>query len=326
MAYQIFKRGGYFYIIDVANGRERKGLANEVKVSRGTTSQDDFYFKNINDWDDNKKVNISEIQDANGFSYTLDGFIRFYENTSSVDVNIQDSTANLVIVPVNQLITETTLSTATSIDDLVINVVSATSFLIGQLITIYSVDSNRVYFGYILGINGTAISLDSHLDYTFSIGDFVSVGNDNLSVDGSVTPQVFGVRNPTTQDIPLAVDVTRIIFTILTNNAVDLSKFGDIVGGITRGVLARKVNGVYKNIFNVKTNADFKNIMFDIDIEVAKGNAQDGITARFTFAGQENLGAVIRLFPNEDLQFIIQDDLSSLSMFKIMVEGSEVTI
>jgi hypothetical protein len=326
MAYQIFKRGGYFYIIDTVDGREREGLSKDVMVSRGTTSQDDFYFKNINDWDDNKKVNISEIQDANGFSYTLDGFIRFYENTSSVDVNIQDSTANLVIVPVNQLITETTLSTATSIDDLVINVVSATSFLIGQLITIYSVDSNRVYFGYILGINGTAISLDSHLDYTFSIGDFVSVGNDNLSVDGSVTSQVFGVRNPTTQDIPLAVDVTRIIFTILTNNAVDLSKFGDIVGGITRGVLARKVNGVYKNIFNVKTNADFKNIMFDIDIEVAKGNAQDGITARFTFAGQENLGAVIRLFPNEDLQFIIQDDLSSLSMFKIMVEGSEVTI
>ena len=326
MAYKIYKRGGYIYIIDTVTGREREGLSRDVKVSRGTTSQNDFYFKNINDWSENIKVNISEIQDYNGNSYTLADFISFYENATSLDVNIQDSTAILLIVPASQLVIETTLSIATSIDDLVINVVSNTSFLVGQLLTIYSFSDNRVYFGYILAINGTAISLDSNLDFAFSIGDFVSVGNTNLSVDGSVTPQIFGIRNPTNEDIPLAVDITRIIFAILTSSTVDLSKFGDITGGLVKGFVVSKVDGVYKNIFNVKTNADFKNIMFDIDIEIAKGNAQDGITGRFTFAGQDNLGSVIRLEPNEDLQFIVQDDLSSLQMFKIMAEGSEATV
>ena len=95
----------------------------------------------------------------------------------------------------------------------------------------------------------------------------------------------------------------------------------------------KKTIDIIKDLSNNNTSynktsyqEDFKNIMFDIDIEIAKGNAQDGITGRFTFAGQDNLGSVIRLEPNEDLQFIVQDDLSSLQMFKIMAEGSEVTV
>lgn len=63
MSYKIYKRGGYFYIIDTADNREREGLATSVKVSRGTTIQDNFYFKGINNWSENKEVNISEIQD-----------------------------------------------------------------------------------------------------------------------------------------------------------------------------------------------------------------------------------------------------------------------
>ena len=103
--------------------------------------------------------------------------------------------------------------------------------------------------------------------------------------------------------------------------APDLSKFGDIVGGITRGVQIRRVDGTYQNIVNFKTNGDMNNIMYDLTIQAAKGSQQDGLTARFTMSA---LGAVVRIGEGEDLQIIIQDDLTSLGSFTMIAEGSEV--
>ena len=324
MPYKIYKRGSYFYIVDTDTGREREGFTSEVKVSRGTVTEDDFYFKNVNNWVADKPINISDISDYNGNSYLLNDFITFYENTPAVDVVLQDSTSSLIVVPFTKLIAETTLTVATNIDDLTITVDSVVGISVGNLATVYSVNDNRVYFSLILAINANVLSLDSNLDFAFSIGDFVSIGKVELNVDGSVTPQIYGVRNPTNQDIDLVVDISRILFAILAGSPVDLSKFGDIDGGITRGLLVRKVDSVNRNIFNVKTNAEFKNLMFDVGIELAKGNAQAGITGRFSFAGQDKLGAVIRLKANEDLQIIVQDDLTSLESFTMIAQGSEV--
>ena len=324
MPYKIYKRGSYFYIVDTDTGREREGFTSEVKVSRGTVTEDDFYFKNVNNWVADKPINIADISDYNGNSYLLNDFITFYENTPAVDVVLQDSTSSLIVVPFTKLIAETTLTSVTSIDGLTITVDSVVGVSVGDLATIYSVNDNRVYFSLILAINGNVLSLDSNLDFAFSIGDFVSIGKVEMNVNGSVTPQIYGVRNPTNQDIPLVVDISRILFAILAGSPVDLSKFGDIDGGITRGLLVRKVDSVNRNIFNVKTNAEFKNLMFDVGIELAKGNAQAGITGRFSFAGQDKLGAVIRLKANEDLQIIVRDDLTSLESFTMIAQGSEV--
>jgi len=241
-----------------------------------------------------------------------------------VDATLQDSTSPLFIVKASNLVAETTLTTQTAKDDYIVNVASTASFVVGQYLTIYNVAADRVFFSNILAINTLAITLDSPLDFEFVIGSVVSVGTENMNVDGSVTPVVFGVRNPTTADIPSSVDITRIMFKCLTDATVDLSKFGDIAGGLLRGVVVRRVDGEYKNIFNAKTNGDLKNIMFDFDIEVVGQQGQDGFTGRLTFAGQNKMGAVIRIGPDEDLQIVIQDDLTSLDRFIVIAEGSGV--
>lgn len=46
-----------------------------------------------------------------------------------------------------------------------------------------------------------------------------------------------------------------------------------------------------------------------------------GFLTRFNFSGQENLGVVIRLEENEALELVVQDDLTDLVDFKIMVQG-----
>ena len=45
-----------------------------------------------------------------------------------------------------------------------------------------------------------------------------------------------------------------------------------------------------------------KNIMYDIAIQAASGNQQDGLTGRFTLSA---LGAVVRIGEGEDLQIIM---------------------
>lgn len=84
MPYKIYKRGGYFYIVDTATNREREGLTKDVKVSRGETVDTDFYFKNVNNWDASQAVNITEMKDHEGVAYTLSSFISFYEGASLV--------------------------------------------------------------------------------------------------------------------------------------------------------------------------------------------------------------------------------------------------
>ena len=325
MAHKVYRRGGYFYVVDASTGRERDGLAKDVKVTRASTTSDVFYFKHVNNLKETEPFAIGDIQKANGDLYTLSEFIEFYEQATSTDVNIQDATSPLFIVKASNLVTETTTTTLGAIDDYIINVDDATGFVVGQYLTIYNADANRVFFADVLAINTLAITLDTPLDFEFPSGSFVSVGNTNMNVNGSVTPVIFGIRNPTGVDIPLSVDITRIMLKCLTDTSVDLSKFGDIVGGLTNGIILRQVDGHSHNVFNVKTNGDLKLLMYDLDIEAAQGNQQDGFTGRLTFGGQNKMGAVIRLKTTEDMQVIVQDDLTSLDTFNLVAEGSQVT-
>jgi len=239
----------------------------------------------------------------------------------SIDATIQSSTSPLYVVKFSNIVAETTLTSLTAKDDYIINVTSATGFVVGQYLTIYSIADNRVYFATVLAINTLAITLDRPLDFEFPIGASVSVGSTNMNVNGSVTPQIFGVRNPGVTDIPLEIDISRLMFSSLTASTPQLSDFGDITNGLTRGVVIRAVNGTYRNIVNFKTNMDMKEAMFDLEIQDAASQAQDGLTGRFTF---ERLGQVVRIGEGEDLQIIIQDDLTSLTSFEVIAEGSEV--
>lgn len=244
----------------------------------------------------------------------------------AVDATLQDSEAPLYIVKCSNIIAETTLTVTTAKDDYIISVTSATDFVVGQYLTLYSIASNRVYFSNILAINTLDITLDRPLDFEFNSADSViSVGNTNMNVNGSVTPQIFGVRNPVVGgDIPLAIDITRLMFNCLTSTTPILTDFGDITGGLLRGIVIRKIDGEYHNILNAKSNSELKNMMYDFEIETAAAAAQDGFNGRITFAGQNKMGVVIRLQEGEDLQIIIQDDLTSLDNFEIIAEGSEV--
>jgi len=238
-----------------------------------------------------------------------------------VDVNVQDQTTPPVLFRMNQVIGETTLAIETAIDDTVINVVSSTGMVIGQYVSVLSEPDNRFYLAKILDINTNAITMDTPLDFAFPIGSGVAFRSADMNVNGLVTPQVFSVRGDVA-DIGVEIDITRIIISMTCDGVVTYPKFGDLLP-LANGIVLRRKNGVYNNIFNLKSNAEIAGIMFDMNIYSASNPQQgfDGLNARLTFGGQSKLGVVIRIAAGEDLQLIVQDDLSGLLAFEIMVEG-----
>lgn len=72
---KIFTEGNYFFIVE--NEIEYEAHAKEVKVHRFSTASEIFIFKNVNQWDGTRKVNLSDIVDKDDAPYTLESFLTF---------------------------------------------------------------------------------------------------------------------------------------------------------------------------------------------------------------------------------------------------------
>jgi len=325
MAKKLQITGNYLIVTDTITSKIERRLPTS-RVSYKVYS-DTLHIIYINRHDENFHIPISELVDSNNLPFTEATLIAFMDDFtgglsigSAVDVVIQDSTSPLFILHATELLNETTLTANAVIDEKTFTVLDNTDFAVGLDITVYSSNVNRVSFFYITNVAGNVITVDSPIDFAYSSGDFVQLGSHDLAVDGSVTPRIFGIRNPTTQDIDLSVDITRILLSMQLTSDGDYDEFGNIPR-LTNGLLCRFVDSYKSNIFNVKDNREMDNLMYDLKFISAKKNSPDGLSGRFTFA---KLGAVVRLKPFEDLQFIVQDDLTNLTEFEIIAQGSGV--
>jgi len=288
----------------------------------------DFVY--VDDTSQNKTYQFSELVDEDDIAWsdlpTLLEWLRANTgngvrvvNDGSIDVNIQDSTSPKIIAYFNNIEAEELITVTGAIDDTSITVSDGTLFTTGQYVIIFSVPDNRFTTFRLISKNVNVLNLDTPLDFAYPIGSFVSGGQTNMAVDGSVTPRVFGVRN-TDQAIGASYDISRLMFAAVCDGTLDLSKFADQTA-LLKGFVIREKDGVYRNLFNIKSNAEMDNLMFDFKMITANGQAKAGFVGRFTLT---KLGALSRLRPGEDLQCIIQDDLSGILSFEIQVQGSEV--
>lgn len=255
------------------------------------------------------------IKDANGDRATV--------TAGGLDVNIQDQTTDAIIIKFNKVTNNTTLSTTASVGDYDIIVTSSTGISVGSYIILFNPTVERAMVAYATGVAGTTITLDTPLDYDFPSGTYVDIATTNLGVNGSTTVQTFGIRGTgAPPGVDLTIDVTRLIFSCTCSSAVDLTKFGNLTR-LTNGLVLRSRNGNYKNIFNLKDNAEIAGTMYEFIVFQSSNPAQgvDGFIAQLTFAGSNKIGVAIRLPVGEDLQLLVQDDLSGLINFEVMAEG-----
>lgn len=268
--------------------------------------------------------------DPAAFDRTIANFDAAFETsqagTTGLGVFVQDQTTPALIIKANKVVQQTTLAVTAVQDAYTVTLTDATGFTTSNSIILTSATGNRYFFADIIGVAGNVITLDSPIDYAFESGQLVSSVVTNMAVNGSTTPEVFGLRGAEPPSgIDLVVDVTRLIFTMKTDSPVSLATFGNLTR-LTRGFLVRHVNGVKNKVFNVKDNAEIAQLMYDFTVYEATNpsQGQDGLVARLTFGGQSKIGVVIRVASLEDLHFIIQDNLSGLQLFEIIIEGHVV--
>ena len=261
------------------------------------------------------------VQDPDGIPFGIT------HTRNHLDVVLNDSITPTVIVKFNKVTNSTTLASSVAIDTRVISVVSATGISVGSYIILFNPTTERFSFYNCTGVAGTDITLDGWTDTTYPAGTYVDVATTDMAVDGSTTRQVFGLRGiGAPPGVDIKVDITRIIVECHTTGVGDLGDFGDIAGGVANGLFLRRHDGTFNNIFNVKTNGELAGITMDWVPYVATNPNQgvNGFISRLTFSGQDKLGVVIRLPVGEDLEFVLSDNFSSLTMLEVTAEGSLV--
>lgn len=208
-----------------------------------------------------------------------------------------------------------------------VDVLSTAAITTGTYLGIFSGGTaGRFYFGESLGVPvGSTVLLDTPLDFAFDTAAPLIMATRDMQVDGSVTPQTFQISGAVA-DSPLVIGITRIMIQMETNLVPEYGKFGDIVGGLTKGLVLRRVDGTTRNIWNVKTNGEISNLTFDFDPLIAAnpGIGINGLVARYTLAGEDKHNSLVKLKAGETLEVIVQDDLTDLLSFRMIAAGSEL--
>lgn len=247
------------------------------------------------------------------------------EDNGGVPVNVTDQTTRPIDIRMSRTTSEMyTLAEDTTPNTYTVTLTSVVGLSAGDKMCLcQDSDNPGTYYGYIISIAGNVLTLNAPIDIVFSNDNncvFYTIENNIATSDGSVTPVEYSVTNIASIDI----DITRIILKIVCDTAPDLSHFGDLTT-LTRGIVFRKKfsDGVYQNIFVARNNSEFSLLAYDYKTYDATNPAQGvyGLAARLTFAGQDKHGVAIRLSQGEELQMLVQDDLTDLIDFKIMAQG-----
>jgi hypothetical protein len=238
------------------------------------------------------------------------------------EVFIQDQTTPLVNLYFQQAKgAPTTITANVAIGDVTFDVADATNYAIGDHVGVFTGVSGegRYFFADVLNVSSLTITVDTPFDFAFESGDPTISSSRDLAVDGS-TPQTFSVVGSSDFEI----DITRLIFTMSMASTPDDGLFGNIAK-LTNGIVLRRTDGVTRNIFNIKDNGELAGQCYDLTYSTKSGGGgTDGLRARYTFAGANKQGVTIRLGAGESLELIVQDNLSTITRFRVLAEGHEV--
>ncbi len=151
---------------------------------------------------------------------------------------------------------------------------------------------------------------------TAHVSEYVLNGGSNdMAVDGT-TPVTFSYTPPAGKDFK----VSRLLLYLETSTAMDSIEFGNIAV-LANGVL---INVAGETITTWQDNVDMLTDMFDLtQAGEAFGKVTRTLAGRWTFA--RDIPGKSLLVPNgQGFDIVIQDNLSTLSIFRLKVKGALV--
>lgn len=245
----------------------------------------------------------------------------FNYNRGAMEVYIQDQNTPIINYLAFQDLNSVVLAANTVIDSRQIALQSGHGVLVGNIIQLRQAEKS--YQGIVTNVSGNTITFDSPLDKVFYTNQTYTAirGSANLAVNGSVTRQIFNVRPAQNNKW----DITQVIVYIVDDSAMDDTKIGGIAA-VSNGIVMRKKNSTYDNIGNIKSNGDLKAVGCDVVYATKVGGGEYSMQGICQFGGQGNAGVVIRIdgTTGEEIQFIVQDDLSAITKITAVVVGHVV--
>jgi hypothetical protein len=254
-------------------------------------------------------------------------WVRPREKNGAIPINVQDQTTPPLDALFARELSAFTLAADTGISTVITTVVTFTAstghgIAPNDEIILIDAAADRSLQAVVIGVVGDVITIDRPIDHVFASSTTlgrITTTNMGGAVGTLAAPLIYAIRagvKPT--------DVTRVIIRMLDADAMDDGRFGGLPA-LTNGVVFRVVNGYQKTIFNFKTNGDIRQFCYDVSYIDKAPAGLYGLGARITFAGQDKHGVTIRLSTNDVLQWLIQDDLTGLDIFRVSVQGHEVT-
>lgn len=234
-----------------------------------------------------------------------------------IDVFIQDQFSPIVDLYLHEhLGSNITLTSNTTLDDTSLSVVAGHGAVAGNLICLK--EGKRFYQGGVVSTDGVTINLDTPLDFAYTTAATCTATSKEMNVDGSSTTRPFHIQ----PNAGVKWDIVRVLFFVQGTGAMDSAKFGDQTA-LTNGIVLRKKDGEYKNVFNVKSNGDFANRAYDIAYDDKAPAGKTAVRIRRTFGGPSKNGVVIRLDgdSSEELQLLVRDDMTGVDAFYAIVQG-----
>lgn len=240
-----------------------------------------------------------------------------YPYTTTADVAIQDQFSEIINLYMCNVKATTTLTTSYAKDVKIVVVTSATGAVIGDCINIS--ENGRVFQSIVTGIATNTINIASPTDQAFTTAAIVCFAEwDFAQSNGSVTPVIHKICPPK----GAMWDITKMNFNITDGTAMDDGLFGGITA-LTNGLIFRVVDGYTKQMSIISNNAGFREYGFNCQYN---DKAPAGL---YGFSGSLNIkenGVVIRLNgdTNDELQIIVNDNLTTLTKFAVVCQGHTV--
>jgi hypothetical protein len=132
------------------------------------------------------------------------------------------------------------------------------------------------------------------------------------------TPSVFSYVVPVGETLL----VERVNFQMV-DNSIGALDFGGISGGLDNGLTIKTYNhegGAMVDFLNgevIKRNADFS-LLAGSDMVIAELQGKDQLPIQWSIG---KAGAQMQLLARESIKIIINDDLSSIDIFRAMIQG-----
>jgi hypothetical protein len=244
----------------------------------------------------------------------------------STDVTFQDSTELPIDLRLSVLLSASaTLASSPSIDSYTVSLNTGHGFIANDKIAVFEevLGLARFVVGVVLVAGANDLTLSVPIPYPFSLSAAVIKYTPDMAVNGSVTPVVFSVTNGNTTP----VHVTRATLHLTSSAAMDDSLFGSLTA-LTRGIVFRKkyLDGSYQHYFSAKTNGELGEIAGgDKTYDSKAGPGLNGLTVRITYNGPDKRGVVIELLTGESIEMLVQDDLTGLDSFSVLMTGHFAT-